>query len=1157
MKKSIFWLTFFTLAHILIGGNIAQAQTYTPTNRTPVADNSLSTQVSGNGNNFDITGGLRKGQTLFHSFTDFSVPTGGAANFLNPVGNRDIISRVTGGLFSDINGLVNSNGANFYLINPNGIVFGPNAQLNVGRAFVASTASGINLVDGGGRTFTFGTNPNGDAPLLTVDSSVLFNPNQLIMGAGSGGIVNFGTLQTANAGQYIGLVGGDVTINGGRVAAPGGRIDLGGLNSAGTVTVNQQGLVFSGDNLLRGDVSVLNGGGVTVAANDTLGLVTTPLSNISSPGSSINVVANNLNIVNDKSTGVTTRSFIDAGLNKDSGIKTVPGGDIKIDATGNITLNYGAIYNTIETGAAGQIGGISINANSLDLKNESWIDSRNNGGVGNSGNVDISTAGNITISGTDDPNLLDGKETQSLSKISASTLGQGNSGKVTLDVKGDLSVSNRGGIFSSVIQGANGNSQGVKITANNLTLANFSNIESGNYGGVGNAGNVDITTTGNLTIFGTNLPALLDGKDTVALSAISASTLGQGNSGKVTLDVKGDLSVSNRGGIFSNVIQGANGNSQGVKITANNLTLANFSYIQSGNYGGVGNAGNVDITTTGNLTIFGTNLPALLDGKDTVALSAISASTLGQGNSGKVTLDVGGDLLVFNRGAIFSNILLGANGNSEGIQIVKAKNIGIGNLSYIQSENNGGVGNAGNIDINTSGDLIIIGTNNPSLLKGDSLSYLSKISTSTNGSGTAGKITINAKGNLSLINRARISSKIEQNGKSITKDRDNTKIDIKAGNILVGNFSLIESENIGGEGDAGDIAVDTSGNLRIIGYNDPSQVIGQDIRARSGISSNVSNSTKGNTGKITLKVKGDLLILDRGGIFSSVSETASGNSQGINIKARNIGLRNLSYIQSGNYSNQGAAGNISITTDRLYMNARSDISSYGEGVSGGSITFNLSQMLVMADRSRISTDSYSTNKDSTGGNINITSPLIVALTGKRGNNDITANAYAEGKGGKIEIISQGLFGIQKRDLRSPQTNDITATANRYNQQGTVTIDTPGTDPGKDSTALPEATTDISNQISQVCSANSRDNSLVVTGRGGLPPNADDTLTSDVIWQDGRGGKSPTTLSQGKNPVNSLPPPAVGWVFDGKGKVRLIAASAAQQPTRMPIVCPNK
>ena len=207
-------LPFLTTTALLLFPTSVYAQTYQPSNRTPVADTTLGTQVSGTGNNFNITGGINKGQTLFHSFTDFSVPTNGAANFLNPANNRDIITRVTGGVFSDINGTVNTNGANFFLINPNGIVFGTNAQLNVGKAFVGSTASGIDLVDARGRMITFSTNPNGDAPLLSVAPNVLFNVSRLNFSGSTGAISNFGTLQTPNNSQYIGLIGGNVTLDG-------------------------------------------------------------------------------------------------------------------------------------------------------------------------------------------------------------------------------------------------------------------------------------------------------------------------------------------------------------------------------------------------------------------------------------------------------------------------------------------------------------------------------------------------------------------------------------------------------------------------------------------------------------------------------------------------------------------------------------------------------------------------------------------------------------------------------------------------------------------------------------------------------------------------------------------------------------------------------
>jgi large exoprotein involved in heme utilization and adhesion len=148
-----------------------------------------------------------------------------------------------------------------------------------------------------------------------------------------------------------------------------------------------------------------------------------------------------------------------------------------------------------------------------------------------------------------------------------------------------------------------------------------------------------------------------------------------------------------------------------------------------------------------------------------------------------------------------------------------------------------------------------------------------------------------------------------------------------------------------------------------------------------------------------------------------------------------------------------------------------------------------------------------------------------------------------------------LFGIQYRRVGLDGTNNITASST-FGQSGNVNVSTPGTDPGKDSTELPKVTTDASNQISQVCSASNRQNKLTVTGRGGLPPNANDPLTSDVVWQDARAASvQPVASSSMTNPVK-IAPPAVGWVFDGKGKVTLVAAGTQGQPTGTNVICPN-
>jgi large exoprotein involved in heme utilization and adhesion len=174
--------------------------------------------------------------------------------------------------------------------------------------------------------------------------------------------------------------------------------------------------------------------------------------------------------------------------------------------------------------------------------------------------------------------------------------------------------------------------------------------------------------------------------------------------------------------------------------------------------------------------------------------------------------------------------------------------------------------------------------------------------------------------------------------------------------------------------------------------------------------------------------------------------------------------------------------------------------------------------------------------------------LGTQVLGNSGNFNIT--------GGVRKEQSQGLFGIQYRPngQNSPLTNDITASST-FGHNGNVNISTPGTDPGKDSTELPNVTTDASNQISQVCSANNCQNKLTVAGRGGLPPTANDLLTSDVIWQDARIASRQPAVSIATTHRVELAPPAVGWIFNGK-KVILVAAKTNGQQTETNVACAN-
>jgi filamentous hemagglutinin family protein len=197
-------------------------------------DGTTATSVnSPDGSNFDIDGGDRAGGNLFHSFGNFGVPTGGSAHFLNSPDVENIINRVTGGNISNIDGLIKANGStNLFLINPAGIIFGQNARLDIGGSFLGSTAD--SLLFGDGTEFS-ATNPT--KPLLTINAPIGLgfrdNPGDIVVqGNGQGTRTTRDLIDTPNAlrvnsDKTFALVGGNVTLEGGTVKTPGGKIEIG------------------------------------------------------------------------------------------------------------------------------------------------------------------------------------------------------------------------------------------------------------------------------------------------------------------------------------------------------------------------------------------------------------------------------------------------------------------------------------------------------------------------------------------------------------------------------------------------------------------------------------------------------------------------------------------------------------------------------------------------------------------------------------------------------------------------------------------------------------------------------------------------------------------------------------------------------------------
>ena len=553
----------------------------TPSNNLPVAGDRIS-------------GGARRGDNLFHSFREFGVETGRSVYFVDP-GVRNIISRVTGGNPSEIFGTLGVQGgnANLFLINPNGIVFGAGASLDVRGSFVGTTADSL-VFDNG---FTFSaTNPQAPS-LLTVSAPIGLQYGMQTPGA----ITVNQTALLVDSGQSLILAGGEITLNNGglRVRDPqGGQIDLGALSEAGTVGLEQNGNIFSlifPEALARADVQITNRSSINVVAEN---------------GGSVALNARNLDIL---------RSSIQAGIRQGRGTANSQAGNIVLNGTENIRVGQSSVItNNVGANGTGNSGNIDITAGSLFVTDGTQLQTLASG-RGNAGNVIIYASDRVVFNGTGSAALsrvqqgVIGRggsiniDTDSLvvshgARLTASTFGQGDAGDVIIHADdrvlfdGGDAFSNVGDVdFSGRTTGQGGN---IRITTGSLEVGNGAQLQASTFG-QGNAGNVILnardrivfsngiafSTVGSINFDGVavghggNVRITTGSLEVVRGAQLTASTFGRGNAGNIIINADDRVlfdstgAFSTVGGVaFDGVAEGRGGN---VRITAGSLEIIN------------------------------------------------------------------------------------------------------------------------------------------------------------------------------------------------------------------------------------------------------------------------------------------------------------------------------------------------------------------------------------------------------------------------------------------------------------------------------------------------------------------------------------------------------------------------------------------------------
>lgn len=848
---------------------------------TPDRTLPINSVVTPNNSTLLIEGGTTVGSNLFHSFSEFSVPAQTEAFFNNSSNINNIITRVTGSQISTIDGILRSNGtANLFLLNPNGIIFGSDAQLNIGGSFVSSTANSFKFADGS--EFS-AVNPQAP-PLLTINL-----PIGLQFGANPAPIINRSTANSLRTGtprvgletpdKTLALVGGDLLLPGGNLTASQGQIALISVASPGLVNFspNSNGFIFDTPNIPNGNINLsagaavntsgLGGGSIQirggkVALSQGSKLVAETFGDLN--GGGINILANQFNL---QSGAFVSTSTFGAGA---GGNLTVSADTVELTGTTPLLTSQQLIIGTFNplnlsnglfslTAGSGRGGDLIITANRLLVQNGADVFTGTfapsaNGETGN-------FAGNLTLKVANSAIISNG------SLLFSGTAGTGRGGDLNI-VAQQLQVSDGSAVSTTPGPESKGRGGDLNVSANSIELR-------GTPAGAAVPGGLFTTTlgtsdAGNLTIQ-TDQLIIADG------AQISASSAGSGLGGNLTvtadtIDLSGKSSDGRfLGGLFTSssllTVLGQTGNAKAgdLSVTTRRLSVRGGAQISAAT-GSDGEAGKLEVKASESVEVtgFATGVDptvqrvafgGIIDGS---VPSAIEANTRGAGKAGDLTIQT--PRLIVSNGAEIG-VRATSSGAAGNLKII-ADTIDLNDQGTISAVKVSGTG--GNIELNAG------------KVKLDN----SIINASVFGAGVGGSITINASDSVQLINGA---------------------------NLSVSSF---------GPGNAGNIEINSDS-----------------LKLDRGTMT--ATSLFGEGGDINLTVKNDLVLRNNSTISTraGTENTGGGNGGNINIKTGVIALLQNSAINANAFDGNG--GSIQITTQGLFVAPDSAITaSSRQGIDG-------------------------------------------------------------------------------------------------------------------------------------------------------------------------------------------------------------------------------